>query len=125
VKHKPSGSLHHIDIPRQFVGTDSVLAVVHQPHSGEPLVQTDGAVLENRSYLDRELLFAGFTSPQAARRHEGDACSFGGTARALRAIRPAHFRNVAQAGSGIGIAADCFGKSAGRFHVLTVQQKWY
>jgi len=40
------------------VTADSVLGIGHGPDSGEPLVQAERAVLENRARLVRELLFA-------------------------------------------------------------------
>ena len=39
-----------------LIGANAVLAAHEKPHGGEPLVETDGRVLENRADLEREFL---------------------------------------------------------------------
>ena len=50
----------------EFVATDPVLAVGQHPKCRHPLVKTDRRVLEDRTYSDRELTFAGVAEPQFA-----------------------------------------------------------
>jgi len=59
-QHEPRGLLGYTERAREFVAADAVLAVGEQPQSGQPLFQTDGRVLEDGSYLQRELRFGMF-----------------------------------------------------------------
>lgn len=55
VEHEPSGLLSHTNGTVNLVGANAVLGAGDHPDSSEPLVQRDGAILENGSHLDREL----------------------------------------------------------------------
>src|SRR5207248_11488029 len=55
VEHEPAGFLGDAECARQFVRADAVLAVGEHPERGQPLVQPDRAILEDRAELDREL----------------------------------------------------------------------
>ena len=55
MQHEPRGLLRHADCAVNFVGTNAVFAVGNHPHSGEPLVQADRDILEDRADLDGEL----------------------------------------------------------------------
>jgi hypothetical protein len=55
VEHEPSGLLRHIQIARDFIAADPVLAIRQQPDSGKPLIQSERRVLEDGSNLDAEL----------------------------------------------------------------------
>lgn len=68
VEHEPRCLLGHTDRAGQFVGTDPVLGVDQEPQRGEPLAQTDRAILEDRAELDGELFFTGFALPDTAGR---------------------------------------------------------
>src|SRR5260370_41280526 len=52
---EPAGLLGDADRPRQLVGADTVLAVGEHPERGQPLVEANRAILEDRAELDREL----------------------------------------------------------------------
>jgi len=60
LKHEPRRFLSHLERPCNLITTDSVLAVREQPKGGEPLLQGNRAVLEDRSNFDRKLAPAGF-----------------------------------------------------------------
>lgn len=72
MEHEPSGLLGDADGPGDFVGTDAVLGTGNHPDCGQPLVQTDGATLEDGANLDGELPLGVFGAafPDAARRDE-------------------------------------------------------
>ena len=50
---------------------DAVLCVRNQPYSSEPYIQTEGAILEDRSYLDAELFAADGAFPDLAGTEKG------------------------------------------------------
>ena len=55
VKHEPCRLLSHADGLGDLVAADAVLAVADHPNDQQPLLKRDGRVLENGSYLGREL----------------------------------------------------------------------
>src|ERR1700680_3341107 len=57
MQHEPCGLLGHSQSTMQFITGDSVLAIHYQPHSREPLIETDWRILENSPDLEREFLF--------------------------------------------------------------------
>ena len=89
VQHEPSRFLRHTDRPMDFVGGNPILAVGQHPDRGEPLIQAERAVLENRPALRRELLadMRALAFPQAAGLDEPDISA--STLWAVHAIRPA------------------------------------
>src|SRR5207249_5718842 len=84
VKHEPAGFLCDTERPRQLVGADAVLAVGEHPQRGQPLVEPDGAILEDRPELHRELPPTLAALPDAAGLEEaGDPPLARGTGRRL------------------------------------------
>jgi hypothetical protein len=53
VKHEPCRFLSNLDIPRDFIGRNAVLAISGEPHGAKPLVKTDSRILKNRKLLDQ------------------------------------------------------------------------
>ena len=105
MSHEPGGLLRDAEITGDLVGADAVLAVHDQPQGGEPLLQGDGAVLEDGPDLGRELLLAGPALPEPPGRQEGSLRRL--AARAGHgAIGPAQLDHERQAGVGIGEELD-------------------
>src|ERR1019366_7612501 len=94
VQHEPCRALHYSERVRQFVRADTVLAVRQEPHCSEPLVERNGAILEDRPDLDGELLLAVKALPCQSCLKKRQ--SLRGATRAGRAIRPLRFRNKFQ-----------------------------
>lgn len=67
MKHKPRGFLSDAERAMDFIRANPVLGVGNHPHRGEPLVQTDRAVLKNRSDFDRKLFATMLAFPDAPR----------------------------------------------------------
>src|SRR5437660_6363395 len=59
VKHEPRSFLRDFQCSTNFIGTDAVFAVRKQPHCGEPFIETNCRILEDRADLNAEL-FAAF-----------------------------------------------------------------
>ena len=57
MEHEPCRLLGDADIPGQFIAGDTVFAVCQQPHGRQPLIETDGGILEDGSHFDA-VLFA-------------------------------------------------------------------
>lgn len=87
MKHKPSGGLRDAKRAVKLARTDTILGISNQPESGEPFVQLDRTVLEDRANLHAELLPASPALIDLARSHKGHF--LGLAVRASRAIRPA------------------------------------
>jgi hypothetical protein len=137
VIYEPSRLLSDTERPVHLVAADSVLAIGDHPDCREPLPEIDWAILENRSYLGRELaarmLF--FALPQTASRNEPH---IGATAcRAANAIGPAQLDHCAQRNILVGKIPDSFdegsglGERRGGFHIyqydaaLSLSQVYY
>ena len=71
VQHEPSRLLGNADCAGHLVAGDAVLAVGHHPEGDHPFVESDGAVLEDRTYLEGELLLAGVAVPNLPGLDEG------------------------------------------------------
>src|SRR5438132_13476325 len=56
MQHKPSRLLSDAQRTMQFIATDSVFAVHHEPHSRKPLLKGNRRVLEHSADFERELL---------------------------------------------------------------------
>src|SRR5205807_5671602 len=112
VIHEPSGFLSDADSAGYFVGTNSVLAVDHLPHCGQPLVQTKRAILEDGSGLCGELtgIVARAALPAVVLLKERDV--LGTAARAFDAVWPAARYDVLTAVFRIGKVYDGFLKCA-------------
>jgi hypothetical protein len=95
LKHEPSRTLSYFHVLSKLIRTNSVLAVREKPHSREPLVQTDSAVFENSSDLDRKLFPAFKASPHQPSTDKRE--SFGITSRTRRTFGPFSFGNSFQA----------------------------
>jgi hypothetical protein len=95
VEHEPRGLLGHSKGAVQLVATDPVLGVDQQPDRGEPLVQPNGGVLEDRAQLDGELLLAALALPDTTGGQE--RVLVGPTAGAGDAIGPAEPRQEGKA----------------------------
>src|SRR5271166_5902865 len=65
VQHEPCRLLTDAESLPQLVAADSVLAVADHPKRSHPLVKADGRIFHHRVDLDRELLFALITKPDA------------------------------------------------------------
>lgn len=107
VNHEPSGLLRDADSAVDFVRTDAVLAVRHHPNCHEPLVQTEGRVLEDGSDLDAELTarVCALTLPLALIRQKGNVRA--SARRADDAVRPAAGNQVVKAVIRIREEYDC------------------
>lgn len=113
VPHEPRGLLGDSKRPRHFVGADAVLVVDQHPERGQPLVQSDRRILEDRPDLDRELLawVLGPALPAAVVGEVGDLGTPAG--RAGDAVRPPQPRQELLAGIGVGKDADRFQQGLG------------
>lgn len=111
MEHEPSGFLMHLEIARQFVAANPILAIGYQPDGNKPLVQTERAILEDRTLLDREHLLGvlGFTLPQTA--GSQIAMLFASASRAANAIRPAQRNEYVLAIVRIGEEPDRFNET--------------
>src|SRR5260221_1744339 len=87
MEHEPSGFLSHPKGAANLVGADAVLAVGNQPHRGEPLVQAEGAVLEDGADLGGKLFLAASAFPDQPSLEKPDF--LGLAMRAGHATRPA------------------------------------
>src|ERR1700722_9790304 len=96
VQHEPSGLLGDTQVAGDLTSTNTIAAVGYQPHSSEPLIQTDRRLIENGAYLDGELLAAlsGATLPNAtACKKHRFLC---GAVRTLHTVRPTLRRKIVQ-----------------------------
>src|SRR2546429_564767 len=91
MQNEPSGFLSDSQIAPHLIRANSVLTVDQHPQSGEPFVQRDSGVLENRSHFDRELLVTLFALPTALRCQIVVLCV--PTLGAYRAISPTESGN--------------------------------
>ena len=71
VEHEPSRLLGDSDGTGHFVAGNPILAIGEHPEGSHPLVETDRAILENRPYLEGELLLAGVAVPNLPGLDEG------------------------------------------------------
>ena len=56
---------------RAIIAGNPILAIGHHPEGSHPLIESDGRILEDRTYLERELLLAGIAIPNLASLDEG------------------------------------------------------
>ena len=66
VEHEPRGLLSHAERAAEFVRGDAVLGVGDEPNGGEPLVEAERGVLEDRPDLDGDLLLTALALPDSA-----------------------------------------------------------
>jgi hypothetical protein len=100
VEHEPRGLLGDPKGAVQLVATDPVLGIDQQPNGGQPLVQADRGILEDRAQLDAELLLAALALPNATGLEEG--VLLGPTNGAGHSIGPAQASQEVQGHVGIG-----------------------
>jgi hypothetical protein len=108
VEHEPRGFLSDADSSVDFVGADAIPIVGNHPDRGQPLIETDGAVLKDRPDFDRELL-AGMlvlAFPNPPRGDEADFVAAAGGAG--NPIGPPKLNHEIKANLGIGEVADGF-----------------
>jgi hypothetical protein len=113
LKHKPARFLSDSGSPRDFVGTNSVLAVSQHPHSEKPLIESDRRVFKDSPDFDAELGFRmpSLALPETARSDERHF--LGPTGRTYNSVLPATCHKVADAVVRIGEVDDCLLKSLG------------
>src|SRR5207245_4991843 len=99
MEHEPAGLLGDAKRPRQFVGADTVLAVGQHPQRGQPFVQPNGAILEDRAELHRELPPTVAALPDAPGLEEAGVCAF--ARRTGHALWPAQRGPEGQASVGV------------------------
>ena len=121
MEHEPAGFLRDTKRPRQLVRADAVLAVGQHPERGEPLVEPDGAVLENRAELHRELSPTLTALPDAAGLEKAGVARF--ARRTGRPFRPAQRGQKGQAGVGVREVADRLSQRIGEVFGLGHAEK--
>ena len=111
--HVPRALLRDAERPGHFVGAYPVLAVSDHPDCDKPLVEREGAILENRADLGGELLarVLFLALPKAAGR---DKTNVRATARrAVNAFRPTKLDHVCEGHVRVCEVPDCFHEGAG------------
>jgi len=86
LKHKPCGTLSHLNRTGEFITTDPVLAIGQQPHRSKPFTQWDGRILKDRPNLHRELFLTAKAFPHKPCGQKRQA--FRGALRTLRTLWP-------------------------------------
>lgn len=123
--HEPCGLLSDASGAVNFPRANTVLAVSHHPHCGKPLIETDGAILEDGSNLHRELAFrmASLALPDAASGNIAHVRT--ATGGAGDSIAPASGHKVRDAIIGLGEVLhrlhECFGFVRFVFHAPRLQ----
>jgi hypothetical protein len=106
----------------ELVRADAVLATSEQPQRGKPLVQTERRIVKDRPELDRELLAADATLPDATGREEHRHTFT--AMRAHGAVRPTQLRDERQRVVRVREVGNRFGKRLWRggawFHALNL-----
>ena len=125
VKHKPCGFLADSQAPVNLPGRDAVLGVGDEPHSGKPLIEADGRILENGSDLDGKLTarMMGSALPSEMLCEKTDTGA--AASRALHyAVWPALFGQIFEAVLRAGKVYDGLLKSADLrvFHVFSMSE---
>ena len=110
--HEPCGLLSDAQGPVNFVAADAVFGIRLKPESNRPLVQTDRAVLHDRSDLDGKLptLMLGLALPAPVVGVEPHVRTVAVRA-AYNPVRPAGLDEKRQRRIGIGEVADGFNQS--------------
>jgi hypothetical protein len=117
LEHEPRRLLRNAEGTRYFVRANPVLAVGKHPDSNHPLIHAEGRILEDRAYLDRELLLATLAKPKLAGRDE--RVLFGLAARADNlAVVPAEQYRVPEGPLRVGEERDGFLQGIGKSECL-------
>jgi hypothetical protein len=122
VQHEPRGFLSHANGAMQFVAGDSILAVADHPYCRHPLIEANRRILEYRSNLGRELLFAAIAKPELTSLNKRIALGFAARANNL-AICPAEKLRIFKCASSVREVNHCLLKSYRFFHELTFDLK--
>jgi len=124
VKHEPCGLLSDAKSAANFIGTNSVFAVSHHPHSDEPLIEWERGILKDGSNLDRELFASvlALAFPHAPSRDKANV--FASASGALDAIGPAPRNHEREAVIGIGKMQDGLLECSGLFHGVPHSQNY-
>jgi len=117
VEHEPCRLLRNVDVARDFIRANAVLAVGNQEHRAEPLVEADWRVFEDRPDLDGELFFAIQALPHQPCVEERGALALAARAD-CNAIVPAERREELNAGERIREKLDGFHQGCGHFHIV-------
>ena len=102
VHHEPRGLLRDFEVLTDFVAANTVLAICHHPHSAEPFVQPYGGILEDRTDLDGELLFAVLALPNKPRGKVGSTLAVTSRTHGLT-VGPLNSSNLVNAGLGVAV----------------------
>ena len=108
MQHEPGTLLGDSESSRHLVGADAVLGVGQKPHGGQPLLQAERGVLEDRADLHRELAarMLGVALPQPARVEVVDLPASTGRAGHGVDAAPSGSRHVRDAHVRVGEVAD-------------------
>jgi len=106
VQHEPRGLLSNAQIARNFVTADAVLAVDEHPQRREPLIKSDGTILEDAADFDRELLFTASALPERTSAQAVGRIRASSAARTFNAIRPSQGGDEGHAGFDVGEVFD-------------------
>lgn len=103
VQHEPCRLLRYAKRTGDLVARYTVLAICEHPHRAEPLIKTNGGILENGSDLNRELFAASEARPHQPRLEKRQLLAL--AAWALGTIRPLSFGNSFEARQWVGKVA--------------------
>jgi hypothetical protein len=121
LQHKPCRLLRNPKRAVNLHAGDPVLAIAEHPESGHPLIQAERRILNDRAYLDGELLIAATAEPQLARL---DEIVLGESAARTNdlAAGPAHFHGVLEGALRIGEVNNRFLQCLRRFHEKNIRR---
>jgi hypothetical protein len=115
VEHEPCTLLSDSESAGHLAGTNAVLAVAENPISAHPLVESERAVLEDRSNLEAELLLATSAEPNPAGLDEGVLLR-PATRAANNTIREPQIERVLKGAERIAEVDDCVLQCVRGFH---------
>jgi len=114
MQHEPCGFLCHTERAAKLARTDSVLGIQDHPEGGQPLIQPEGTVLEDRADLDGELLLAIAAPIQPASGHQNRIGRLAPRTADL-AIGPSNRGHELQRAVIVGEVFDCLCESLRKF----------
>lgn len=120
VQHEPSGLLGDAEGACEFVRGRSVLRVGEQPQGRKPLAERDGAMLEDRVRLGREVPATVLAAPNAARLNWLYGRRAASRSRAGHAVRPTAGNDVRQGAVGVREVGYGFQERGRRVHAPIV-----
>src|SRR6266851_4610401 len=116
MKHKPCRLLCNAKRAVKFHAGDAVLAVDQHPECRHPLIESEGRILEDRSYLEGELLIAPLAEPNTPRFDEVIAVGIASRTGHF-SVRPAQIFGILERTVGIGEVNDGLLQSLWNLHV--------